>query len=75
MGYRISISDNSSVKNRRSHSVAFSGVCSFPFRSAEIEEVLNHKETPLEARIQNALDYIPAPILNDGKGRIAIANL
>jgi CO/xanthine dehydrogenase FAD-binding subunit len=48
--------------------VAFSGVCSFPFRSAEIEEVLNHKETPLEARIQTALEYIPAPILSDGEG-------
>ena len=68
MGYRISISDNSSVKIEGAIRVAFSGVCSFPFRSAEIEEMLNHKETPLEARIQNALDYIPAPILNDGEG-------
>ncbi|MFP7736007.1 FAD binding domain-containing protein [Priestia aryabhattai] len=48
--------------------VAFSGVCSFPFRSTEIEEALNHKETSLEERIQTALKYIPAPILNDGEG-------
>lgn len=68
MGYRLSVSYNSGVKNRKNIRVAFSGVCSFPFRSEEIEEVLNHEETPLEARIQTALDYIPAPILNDGEG-------
>jgi CO/xanthine dehydrogenase FAD-binding subunit len=56
------------LKTERNIRVAFSGVCSFPFRSEEIEEVLNHEETPLEARIQTALDYIPAPILNDGEG-------
>ncbi|MDI3092963.1 FAD binding domain-containing protein [Priestia megaterium] len=56
------------LKTEENIRVAFSGVCAFPFRSAEIEEVLNHKDTPLEARIQTALDYIPAPILNDGEG-------
>ncbi|MGG0590159.1 FAD binding domain-containing protein [Priestia megaterium] len=56
------------LKTEENIRVAFSGVCAFPFRSAEIEEVLNHKETPLEARLQTALDYIPAPILNDGEG-------
>ena len=56
------------LKTEENIRVAFSGVCSFPFRSAEVEEVLNQKDIPLEDRLQTALDYIPAPILNDGEG-------
>lgn len=56
------------LKTEENIRVAFSGVCSFPFRSAEVEEVLNQKDIPLEDRIQTALNYIPAPILNDGEG-------
>ncbi|MCM3039989.1 FAD binding domain-containing protein [Paenibacillus motobuensis] len=47
---------------------AFSGVCAFPFRSLEIEQVLNDKAlTPME-RAEQAIDKLPAPVLNDTEG-------
>lgn len=45
--------------------VAFSGVCEFPFRSKKIEYELNDTSQSIKGRIQNALDYLPAPILDD----------
>ncbi len=50
---------------------AFSGVCAFPFRSPVIEEILNRRLTPLELRIEEAIAYLPAPILDDIKGSAA----
>lgn len=47
--------------------VALSGVCSFPFRSAEVETALNEPGTS-EERIQKALDNLPAPIIDDLEG-------
>ncbi|MEL1135006.1 FAD binding domain-containing protein [Desulfitobacterium sp. THU1] len=44
---------------------AFSGVCPFPFRSSNIEQVLNDKTIPLELRINKALSILPAPINNN----------
>jgi CO/xanthine dehydrogenase FAD-binding subunit len=55
--------------------VAFSGVCSFPFRSAAVEEILNRREIPLEDRINQAVDQLPAPILSDIKGSAAYRKL
>ncbi|MED4599204.1 FAD binding domain-containing protein [Paenibacillus validus] len=55
--------------------VAFSGVCSFPFRSAAVEEILNRREIPLEDRINQAADQLPAPILSDIKGSAAYRKL
>lgn len=50
---------------------AFSGVCAFPFRSPVIEEILNRRLTPLELRIEEAIAYLSAPILDDIKGSAA----
>ncbi len=38
--------------------VAFSGVCAFPFRSHHIETILNDRRTPLETRIERAVQQI-----------------
>ncbi|WP_371361744.1 hypothetical protein SRRS_30890 [Sporomusa rhizae] len=53
-------------KNNRLQ-VAVSGVCAFPFRSLEMENELNNN-SPYETRITNALQYLPAPILDDVEG-------
>lgn len=48
--------------------MACSGLCAFPFRSFMIEVALNNKHIPLEKRIERALTYIPAPVLDDIRG-------
>ncbi|TCP55736.1 xanthine dehydrogenase molybdenum-binding subunit [Tumebacillus sp. BK434] len=45
--------------------VAFSGVSEEPFRSREIEAVLNNASLPLDVRIEQAIRRWPAPILDD----------
>jgi aerobic carbon-monoxide dehydrogenase medium subunit len=44
---------------------AFSGVCAFPFRSQEIEDVLNSHGLPPEERVNRSLQLLPAEILDD----------
>lgn len=48
--------------------LAISGVCSFPFRSAKLEEYFNDKNSPWETRAANVLEYLPSPVLNDVSG-------
>lgn len=48
--------------------VGLSGVCSFPFRSVELEGALNNRSKSLEDRISDALMHLPAPILDNGVG-------
>lgn len=45
--------------------VAFSGVCAFPFRLETIESVLNNTSLSIETRIQDAMNHLLAPILDD----------
>lgn len=47
---------------------AFSGLCSYPFRNENMEQSLNNQELSNEARIEEAMQYIPAPVLNDVQG-------
>lgn len=47
---------------------AFSGVCSRPFRSSQIEKVLNdHRLTP-EMRAEKAVGFLPEPAYSDVEG-------
>lgn len=48
--------------------LAMSGVCNFPFRSMQVEEYLNDKNVSWDIRINNAINHLPAPILNDISG-------
>ena len=48
--------------------VGFSGLCDFPFRSLEMEDSLNQPGISKKDRIQNAMAYIPAPIVEDIHG-------
>lgn len=47
---------------------AFSGVCAFPFRSDEMERVLNDTTMNYENRVLRSFHYLPKPILNDMEG-------
>ncbi|ATA58855.1 xanthine dehydrogenase [Geobacillus stearothermophilus] len=47
---------------------ALSGVCPFPFRSAEVEAHVNDRSRPVGERIQAAVDAFPRPILHDIEG-------
>lgn len=47
---------------------AYSGVCLFPFRSAAIDQTLNDSSIPLEVRAEQAIDKLPAPVLNNAEG-------
>jgi len=48
--------------------IAFSGVCSYPFRSAQIETVLNDKTKPNAIRVEEASRLLPEPIYSDAEG-------
>ncbi|MCM3272810.1 FAD binding domain-containing protein [Paenibacillus elgii] len=54
-------------KDHRIHT-AYSGVCSFPFRSVEIDQALNDSFIPLGARIEQAIGHLPAPLLQNAEG-------
>lgn len=45
--------------------VACSGVCHFPFRLSEIETTLNHPTTKNDKVINQAINHLPAPLLDD----------
>lgn len=48
--------------------VALSGVCAFPFRSKTMEANLNNKNLSLEQRVNEAIKYLPAPIISNVQG-------
>ncbi|WP_413375153.1 FAD binding domain-containing protein [Alkalihalobacillus sp. 1P02AB] len=48
--------------------VAFSGLCSYPFRNELFEKSLNKQHLSKEERIEEALQHIPAEILTDTHG-------
>lgn len=48
--------------------IAFSGVCSFPFRLKEIEGIINHPSLSSEKKIQMILEKLPHSIINDLEG-------
>jgi|SRR5699024_7678204 len=45
--------------------VAFSGLCDFPFRLKTIDNIISDRTTSEDMRVQNILNSIPAPILDD----------
>ncbi|MGF7145850.1 CO/xanthine dehydrogenase FAD-binding subunit [Anaerotaenia torta] len=47
---------------------AFSGLCSFPFRSAEIEKVLNDTRLSLGEKLEKTHAFLPEPPITDYEG-------
>jgi CO/xanthine dehydrogenase FAD-binding subunit len=48
--------------------IAFSGICSFPFRSEQMENVLNERTKPIKERIEQAVGLLPEPAYTDVEG-------
>lgn len=63
VGYPI-VSIAALVKDRKIRA-AFSGVCEYPFRSTEVEGLLNNTSISVEERIEQAMSQLPAPLLED----------
>lgn len=55
-------------------SIAFSGLCPYPFWSAPMDEVLNNKEISFDKKIDDAFSHLPAPILSDLRGSAEYRN-
>jgi len=53
------------LKKEGSIRLAVSGLCDFPFRSKPMEEVLNNQNSPVEARIEEAIKLIPGNLRDD----------
>ncbi|MBS4205385.1 FAD binding domain-containing protein [Lederbergia citrea] len=58
----------SGIKKDQEIRFAISGLCPFPFRSAEMEREINNRQFSAAARVNNALKYVPEPILDDVEG-------
>jgi CO/xanthine dehydrogenase FAD-binding subunit len=60
--------DVSAIRKGASLHIAFSGICSYPFRSEAIERVLNDRTLPLETRVEQAAGLLPEPAYGDAEG-------
>lgn len=56
------------LKDRGKIKMGFSGLCDIPFRSYEIEEVVNNSFNFKDIDISTVLDRIPYEILDDNNG-------
>lgn len=56
------------LKKKDQIRMAFSGLCHFPFRDQKIEEILNQKQTAVEVKIDQVVQQIPYPVLDDVEG-------
>ena len=66
VGYPV-VSVAAIVKDNRIR-VAFSGVCDYPFRSAEIETIVNDSSLPVYERVEKVLAHLPSEIVDDIQG-------
>lgn len=48
--------------------VAFSGLCTYPFRSVGLEQELRLRNIPLKERVDRALKQLPEPLIDDLEG-------
>ncbi|MFB0830553.1 xanthine dehydrogenase family protein subunit M [Brevibacillus laterosporus] len=53
------------IHNQGEIQVAFSGICTFPFRSKEVERALNDQTLSLEDRVRSAIHKFPEAIMAD----------
>ncbi|MDD2220984.1 MAG: FAD binding domain-containing protein [Clostridia bacterium] len=48
--------------------LAFSGICSYPFRSEQMESALNQQTKSFEERVKQAAELLPEPVYADAEG-------
>ncbi|OAA93997.1 FAD binding domain-containing protein [Clostridium coskatii] len=53
------------LKDYNRINIAFSGICSYPFRSPMVEDCLNNTNLSSNIRVNNSIDNMPDSILND----------
>lgn len=56
------------VKKDNRIQLALSGVCGFPFRSYEMEKILNDDSMSYARRVEEALKHLPAPMVSNIQG-------
>lgn len=66
VGYPV-VSIAAIVKDKKIR-VAFSGVCEYPFRSGEIEAILNDSTLSISERVEKAIAHLPSKIVDDIQG-------
>lgn len=66
IGYPIA--SVSALKKDNQIRAAISGVCEYPFRSSELENLLNDDNLSVENRISEAMKKLPSGIVNDFEG-------
>ncbi|MEH7385494.1 FAD binding domain-containing protein [Bacillus sp. JJ1521] len=66
IGYPIA--SVSALKKDNQIRAAISGVCEYPFRSSELETVLNDDNLSIDSRITEAMKKLPSGIVNDFEG-------
>ncbi len=66
VGYPV-VSVAAIVKDNRIR-VAFSGVCDYPFRSVEIETIVNDSSLPVYERVEKVVAHLPSEIVDDIQG-------
>lgn len=68
IAYRLSLAALEKDNHIRT---AFSGVCEFPFRSDEIEMLLNDSAISKEERINQVINHLPGPVVQDIHASVA----
>lgn len=58
----------SSIKKENRIRIAVSGVCPFPFRSSKMETILNDRRYSIFDRVNDSVEFLPKPILDDVEG-------
>ncbi|MDG5789554.1 FAD binding domain-containing protein [Evansella sp. AB-P1] len=48
--------------------LAISGLTEYPFRSQQLEQIINNRSITTDSRIQYFIENVPTPILNDTEG-------
>ena len=56
------------IKKKEKINFAFSGLCEYPFRSSELEEILNHTNENKDERIKEAINNLDVKISDDLHG-------
>ncbi|MDW0108451.1 FAD binding domain-containing protein [Sporosarcina aquimarina] len=66
VGYPV-VSVAALVKDNQTR-VAFSGVCSYPFRSHEVETILNDSKLTISERVEKVIGHLSSEIIDDLQG-------
>ncbi|MDW7739815.1 MAG: FAD binding domain-containing protein [Bacillota bacterium] len=57
-----------SLKNDGQVKIAVSGLCSFPFRNAELEKAINDSSIAVKDRVSDSIKKLPGPVRDDHLG-------